>query len=223
MPTEVRTVRLVDLVLGSRAVVVGRVGRFLGQTTFEGREFARMFGRFEIVVEEVIVGDPPKRLELRVAADPAEERAWVINVQEGRRLLLFLTVDPMWPAGGVFVPVLAGGFPVVSGRVRGLPDRVRSDMATTADTISLSVLGRAIAAIVDLNERSRAQLARVIGEKTLDRPHPGVSEIAPGDLVSGTTGLALHSLPGELGSIVTLKAEAVGPRKRKRTARRRRN
>jgi hypothetical protein len=189
MPTELEQVpTLVERIAGAHLIVIGRVAGLREVQPAEHFDRPRAFGMFEVDVDDVLYGEPPDRLMLRVLSDPDDgksegERRWVVPMEVGASVLLLLARDvaPELP-DDVYTPYFASVFSVEDDEWVAVPDDALD--APTRETaggdargrVRLAGLRRLVETVTaEFDERRRAVEGLLPGHLMRD-PYPLVLE-----------------------------------------------
>jgi hypothetical protein len=190
MPTQLEHVpTLVERIVGAHLIVIGRVAGLREVRRAEGFDRTRTFGLFDVDVNDVLYGEPPDRLILRVLSDPegdseGERIRWVVPMEVGAPVLLLLARDvaPELP-DDVYVPYFTSVFSVEDEEWVVIPD-------DALDEPTREIAG-------DDDDRGRVHLAglrRLVDTVTAenDERRRAVEELLPAQLVRGPYPLVLE-------------------------------
>jgi hypothetical protein len=180
------TPSLSDRIAAADVIALGSIGRLIGVEPDRTEGVRRVFGVFEVRVEDFLKGDrPPATLVLRVIGEGEDDRArWLASIGEGRRFVLLLTRDvgPGIPEDA-FALVHASAFEFDdsgNGRIpvpeEAVDDLTRSVAEFDGTHVSLEGLRRLVDLISQDREEAARQTAELLPEQALTRPYPEVEE-----------------------------------------------
>jgi hypothetical protein len=179
-----KTPQLTERIAAADVIAVASTGRLVGVERDPTEGVGRVFGLFELLVENVISGDLPQgTVLLRVLGDGEDERArWLVPVQEGRRLVLLMARDvgPELPEN-TFAPVHASGFELEDdGRVRipedAVDDLTRRVAELEGSHVTVDGLRRLVEVVRQDREAAAREMAELLPEDALTRLYPEVEE-----------------------------------------------
>jgi hypothetical protein len=176
MPTEYRVSGLADRVVGASIVIVAVPGPLLGEERLEHEELRIDLGVFDVEVRETLVGRAGDRVLVRVPRAEGPDGQWIVPIEAGRPMVLFLAADPASSDGPTYSPVFAGGYVVEGDDVIGLPPDLQRELGAPRGRTSLDILRRAITQINNEYERRRRETEEMLGRDNLDRPYPEIAE-----------------------------------------------
>jgi hypothetical protein len=177
---------LAERIVGAHLIVIARFAGLREVRPAEGFDRPRVFGLFEVEVDEVLYGEPQDPLLVRVLSDPedpdpdptGEATRWVVPVDPDARVLLVLARDvaPDLP-DGVYAPYFASAFAVeedwVAVPADALDEQIRR-MTEVDDRgrVSIAGLRRLIETVTaELDDRRRA-LELLFPPALREHPYP---------------------------------------------------
>ena len=199
--------KLADRIATADVIVIGSAGRLVRVEPDPTEGVRRVFGLFELLVDEVLVGDLPEtEPRLRVLGEGQDDRAqWLVPVEDARLVFLLAREAGAGIAENTFAPVNASGFPLEDdGRVRIPTDAVDelTERLAGYDRSYLRIDG--LRRLVEFITNERIEAARsqetLLGEEALTRPYPEIEE---------RTDLAKPSLGARPARIVEAQAAAI--------------
>jgi len=178
---------LVERIIGADLVLVGRVGRLVDVRPDKTEGQRRVVGIFELEVEKVLKGDEPTgRVLLRLLGEGQDERAaWIVSVEEGKRMLFLLASDvgPELPER-LFAPVFASGFEIEDdARIRIPPtavdDLTREVARFDGSHVPLNGLQRLVEVVRRQHDERKREVEQFLPREATKRPYPEVGEVPP--------------------------------------------
>lgn len=199
--TEIPT--LTDRIAAAESAVVASIGRLVAVEPDRTEGVQRVFGLFELDVEDVLKGPRLGKALLRVVGEGEDENArWLVPVGERRRLVLLLAPDvgPGIP-DDTYAPVHASGFELEDDRAR-LPEDVLDDESRRVldfdgSHVPLEGLRRLVEAIDRRRREPESAVAELLPEEALTRPYPEVEERP--DMADRARDEAVHARPASIG------------------------
>lgn len=182
---------LIERVVGSDLIVIGRVAAVRDIRPAEGFERPHRFGFFEVEVTSVLYGRPPDPLIVRVLSEPEDPSRrddrpkWSAPMETDVPVVLLLARDvaPELP-GVVHVPYFASVFPVENDESVVLTREVldeRTREIARADArgrLRLDDLRRVVEAITTERDARRRAVEALLPPRLIRDPYPLVLEQA---------------------------------------------
>lgn len=198
--TEIPT--LADRIAAAEAAVVASIGRLVALEADPTEGVRRVFGLFELHVEDVLRGPRLTKALLRVVGDGEDENArWLVPVGERRRLVLLLAPDvgPGIP-GETYAPVQGSGFELEDDRARIPEDIVDDESRRILDFdgshVPLEGLRRLVEAIERRRRETESTVAELLPEEARTRPYPEVEERP--DMADRARDATVHARPATI-------------------------
>jgi hypothetical protein len=199
--TEIPT--LADRIATADAAVVASIGRLVALEPDPTDGVQRVFGLFELDVQDVLKGPRLGTALLRVVGEGEDERArWLVPVGEGRRLLLLLARDvgPAIPAD-TYAPLHESGFELEDDRARIPEEILDADSRRVVDFDGSHVPLDGLRRFVEIIERRRDETERAVAEllpeEARTRPYAEVEERP--DAAARAEDGAVHARPATIG------------------------
>ncbi|WP_421732971.1 hypothetical protein [Cellulomonas sp.] len=182
---------LVERIVGAHLVVLGRVRGLREVRAADGFDERRSVALFDVDVDDVLLGRPPRRLVVRVLSAPdrtgKDEESWVVPMDPEVPVLLLLARDagPDLP-DDTYAPVEASVFPVEDGDAvivaeDALDERTRERLgADDSGRVSLDSFRGLVDEVAKAIEQHRREVEELVPSHGKDVPYPPVLEW-PGD------------------------------------------